>query len=218
MHTETAALVLRETAYKDYDKMLSILTPAHGKLSVLVRGARRSGSPHMASTQLLAHSNFVLFSMKERYQLDDSESINLFFSLRRDIKAFSLGAYFAELLDAVCAEEVPHEEIFELALWGCEALGKRPLPLVKAAFELRLMALSGFEPDLDEHKRFFKVTAGALDAMRHILSSELGRACSFTLDSRDTNVLSSACEGYVLSQVERSFSSLEYYRSIGGAV
>lgn len=216
MHTETEALVLRETAYKDYDKMLTVLTPQYGKLSVLARGARRKGSVHMASTQLLTHSNYVLFTMRERHQLDDSETVSLFFNIRQDIKSFALGSYFAELLDAVCAEEEPHAEIFELALWALRTLerGKRPMRLIKAAFELRLMSLSGFEPDLDEYESFFKLTSGALDAMRHILSSELERMCMFTLEERDMSVLASACEGYALSNAERGFASLEYYRSV----
>lgn len=211
MHTHTHVLVLRETAYKDYDKMLTVLSPSEGKLSVFARGARRRGSSHIASTQLLAYSDFTLFSSKERFSLDDSESIDLFFSLRQDIKGFSLGVYFAELLDAVCVEGVACSEIFDLALWGLNILGqaKRPYPLIKAAFELRLMSLSGFEPDLDEHEH--RLTPGALDAMRHILSCENERLVSFSLDERDTKVLSSMCEQYVVSQVERTFASLEYY-------
>lgn len=211
MHTLTPALILRETAYKDYDKMLTVLTPNEGKLSVFAHGARRRGSPHIASTQLLAYSEFTLFSLKERFSLDDSESIDLFFNLRQDIKGFSLGVYFAELLDAVCVEGVACADIFDLALWGLNALGqaKRPFALIKAAFELRLMSLSGFEPDLDEHEH--RLTAGALDAMRHILSCEHERLGAFSLNETDTKVLSKVCEQYVVSQVERTFASLEYY-------
>ncbi|MCL1819913.1 MAG: DNA repair protein RecO [Oscillospiraceae bacterium] len=210
MHKQTHALVLRETAYKDYDKMLTVLTPEDGKLSVLARGARRRGSPHIASSQLLAYSEYTLFVSKGRHTLDDSETIDLFFDLRQDIKSFSFGIYFAELLDAVCVENVPCADIFELALWGLNALGrsKRPAEIIKAAFELRLMSLSGFEPDLDEHEH--RLTPGALDAMRHILSCEPQRLVSFALNDDDTAVLSKACEQYVVSQVEKSFASLEF--------
>ena len=210
MHTHTRALVLRETAYKDNDKMLTVLTPGEGKLSVFARGARRRGSPHIASTQLLAHSEFTLFCSKERFTLDSSESIDLFFGLRQDIQRFTFGVYFAELLDAVCVGGLPCAEIFELALWGLNALGqaRRPPELIKAAFELRLMALSGFEPDLDEHP----LTPGALDAMRHILTCECERLASFSLGERDAGVLSRICEQYVISQAEKTFASLDYLR------
>lgn len=214
MHTHTRALVLRETAYRDHDKMLTVLTPDEGKLSVFARGARRRGSPHIASTQLLAYSDFTLFSSKERLSLDDSESINLFFDLRQDIKRFSLGIYFAELLDAVCVGGVSCAEIFELALWGLDTLGqaKRLPELIKAAFELRLMSLSGFEPDLDEYERY--LTPGVLDAMRHMLACEQNRLVSFTLNDRDTDILSKICEQHVISQVEKNFASLNYYKEI----
>ena len=151
MHIQTAGLILRETAYRDCDKMLTILTREEGKLSVCARGARRRGSALLASTQLLAYADFKVFSLNGRYSLDDAETLDLFFGLRRNFTAFSLASYCAEMMDAVCVEGVRHDDILRLGIWLCGLLGsgKRPPALVKAAFELRLMALLGFEPHLD---------------------------------------------------------------------
>jgi DNA repair protein RecO (recombination protein O) len=212
MHTR--ALVLRETSYKDYDKMLTVLSPEEGKLSIFVRGARRKGSPHIASTQLLAYSDYTLFCSKERLSLDDSECINLFFDLRQDLKRFSLGVYFAELLDTVCVSGISCAEIFDFAIWSLEILGQARCPpeLIKAAFELRLMSLSGFEPDLHEYEPF--LSPGALDAMHHMLTCEQGKLVSFTLSDRDTAILVKVCEQHVISQVEKDFASLNYYKEL----
>ena len=40
----TCGLVLRETDTRDADKILTVLTPDRGRLSVIARGARRKGS------------------------------------------------------------------------------------------------------------------------------------------------------------------------------
>lgn len=40
----TCGLVLRETVTRDADKILTVLTPDRGRLSVIARGARRKGS------------------------------------------------------------------------------------------------------------------------------------------------------------------------------
>ena len=45
MHLHTKALVLRETAYKESDEILTLLTQEQGKLTASARGCRRKGSP-----------------------------------------------------------------------------------------------------------------------------------------------------------------------------
>ena len=57
MYLKTQGLVLREVAYKDTDKLLTVLTRDYGKMTLKARGVRRSGisrlktkSIRMAST------------------------------------------------------------------------------------------------------------------------------------------------------------------------
>ena len=50
----TSGLVLRETETKETDKILTVLTPDLGKISLIARGARRRNSPLAAGWQLLA--------------------------------------------------------------------------------------------------------------------------------------------------------------------
>ena len=52
MHLQTKALVLRETAYKESDKILTLLTQEAGRLTASARGCRRKGSPIAAGSQL----------------------------------------------------------------------------------------------------------------------------------------------------------------------
>ena len=60
MHLQTKALVLRETAYKESDKILTLLTQEAGRLTASARGCRRKGSPIAAGSQLLVWSDVVL--------------------------------------------------------------------------------------------------------------------------------------------------------------
>ena len=52
MHITTQGLVLRETSYKEADKILTVLTREGGKRTVKARGCRRKGIPLAASAQL----------------------------------------------------------------------------------------------------------------------------------------------------------------------
>ena len=44
MYTKTLGLVLRETEYKDADKLLTVLTQERGKVTMRARGVRSRSS------------------------------------------------------------------------------------------------------------------------------------------------------------------------------
>ena len=100
------------------------------------------------------------------------QTVEIFPGLRRDIELMSLGAYFMELLEAVTQENEDSRALLSLALNSLYALDtlKKPQKVVKPAFELRLMCLTGFAPmvencavcgeEFPENARF-NVTQGA---------------------------------------------------------
>ena len=151
MYKVTKGLVLRETNYKETSKMLTVLTETDGKISVSARGTRRKGSRIGAASQLLAYSEMTLFYHKGRWTLNEANTIELFPAIREDVELLALGSYFAELLEAVTDEDQPNPEILSLGLNSLYALGRKTYPkeLVKAAFEMRLISLAGYEPELN---------------------------------------------------------------------
>ncbi|NCB73728.1 MAG: DNA repair protein RecO [Clostridia bacterium] len=115
---------------------------------------------------------------------------------------------------------------------------------IKAVFELRLMCLSGYEPALDccpvcgkeemdspvfstlggtvlcgkcrnlEYGETFPLCEASLAAMRHISGAESKKIFSFSLDDKAAKRLYTVCEAYVLAQLERRFSALDYWRQV----
>ena len=241
----TSGLVLRETETKETDKILTVLTPDLGKISLIARGARRRNSPLAAGCQLLAYSELTIYQRGAWRYVSEASTIELFDGVRRDFELLSLASYFAELTESVSGEEQPAPEILSLllnALYALSALKKDPL-LVKPVFELRLMALSGFEPLADgcavcgkkEPERpmldvvqgvvhcagckqsgglSLPLTKGSLAALRHALYGDEKRLYSFTLDKNALRQLDHAAEAFVAAQLERSFRTLDYYKSI----
>ncbi len=241
----TSGLVLRETETKETDKILTVLTPDLGKITLIARGARRRNSPLAAACQLLAYSELTIYQRGNWKYVSEGSTIELFDGVRQDLELLSLASYFAELTESVTGEEEPAPEALSLllnALYALSALKKDPL-LVKPAFELRLMALSGFEPLADgcavcgkeEPERpmldvvrgvvhcggckepgglSLPLSKGSLAALRHALYSDPKRLYSFTLDPEALRQLDHASEGFVAAQLERSFRTLDYYKSI----
>ena len=60
MRLTTQGIVLRETNYKEADKILTVLTRDWGKRTVKARGCRRKNSKLTAASQLLVYSELTL--------------------------------------------------------------------------------------------------------------------------------------------------------------
>ncbi len=235
-------LILRETAYKDADAMLTVLTECNGKLSVLARGIKRKGSKFSAAVQLLTYSEFTLYENGGRYTLNEAEALELFYGVRTDIVKLSLASYFAEVLEQAADEESIDPELLRLGLNALYALSETNIPIerIKAVFELRTAALSGYRPTLDACVNcgcagdFFlfdiksggiscencagigckKIDASTLDAMRYIVSEDIKKIFSFKISDASMKLLSDACDEYLSVHFDRKFKTNSFYKSL----
>ena len=142
MHMTTKALVLRQVDYKESDKILTLFTQEQGKLTASARGCRKKGSALAAPCQLLAWSEMVLYDYQGRWTVKEAAVEREFLGLRRDVERLALACYFAEAAEALAVEDVPAPELLSLvlnSLYALDQMPQKPLALVKAAFELRLM-------------------------------------------------------------------------------
>ena len=116
-------------------------------------------------------------------------------------------------------------------------------PQAKAVFELRIACLAGYMPDLNgcsccgnplpdcfdiSEGRLecrtcrdpfstgirMPVNPGILDAMRYICTCDSKKLFSFTLPPESLQLLSDLSETYFLAQLERGFSTLDFYKSL----
>jgi len=215
----TKGLILRETKYKEADKILTILTEGEGKLTVKARGALRKGCKYAASTEALTYSEFTLFGSKGRWSINEAQILEQFLPLRRELSGLALGTYFAELTEAAADEDKPDPELLRLCLNALYALsrGLYAKEHIKAVFELRLMCLSGYEPDLNNLPAcgITGVSDSELAAIGYIRAADLKKIFSFELkDENARKRLYTACERYALTHLDRKFGSLDYYKSV----
>ena len=151
MHLTTKALVLRETNYKESDKILTLLTEQEGKLAVSARGCRRKNSPIAAGCQLLVWGEFTLYEYNGLWSVKETACERLFDGVRTDLEKLSLASFLAEVTEILAGEGQPDPGLLSVMLNCLHALDKLSVPLaqVKTAFEWRAMALAGYEPQLE---------------------------------------------------------------------
>ena len=245
MHISTQGLVLREVNYKESDKLLTVLTAEGGKRTVKARGCRRKGSPLAAAAQLLVYSDMTLFEYRDYFTLNEAESLQQFWRVRSDLERLSLASYFAEVMEAVAVEGRPDPPALSLILNSLYALDRlnKPPALVKAAFELRLLCVAGYEPLLDACALCGKeapaqprldlgegvlccaacgegegasrpLDAVSLAAMRHVVYGDPKRLFSFSMNGESMALMARACEDFLLTQLDRGFRTLDFYKQL----
>lgn len=244
MYVTIKGLVLRVVVYNDTDALLTILTHNRGKITVKARGLRRRNCPLTPVCQLLSYGEFTLFEYKGMYTINEATAIELFQPLRKDLQKLSLGTYFAQVIEVISQEDLPNPELLSLVLNSLFALSKMELneQLIKAAFELRIAALAGYAPDIsgchcgnlcpdrfdlsagrlecsnckdiDSNGIRMPITSGVLDCMRYICTCDSKRLFSFEAGESTLKLLSEITESYLSTQLERGFSTLDFYKSL----
>ena len=58
------------------------------------------------------------------------------------------------------------------------------------------------------------LTEGALSALRHIVYGDPKRLFSFALDAKGLDCLARACEGFLRTQMDRGFRTLDFYQQL----
>lgn len=243
MYLKTQGLVLRQVNYQDTDQILTVLTRDFGRMTLKARGVRRNSSRLKGACQLLACSEFVIFEHKGFYTINEATAVQMFPELRGDIVTLSLASYFAQAAEVLAPENLPSPELLSLTLNALYALCRKLAPedLIKAAFELRLAAVSGYMPELSgcaacgsatpdrfdvaggvllcadcaagEGQRL-PVSPGCLAAMRYIVTCDKKKLFSFRVEGQARRELCELSETYLLTQLERGFYTLDFYKSL----
>lgn len=244
MHVTTNGIVLRAVNIGENDKLLTVLTDSYGKITVLSKGAKSLKSKLAPSSQVFAYSKLTLFKYKNKYSVDNAELIEMFYELRNDIEKLSLAQYFAELTAFLAAEETENNQILSLFLNTLFVLAKKEknMNLIKAVFELKAMALAGYMPDINgcRHcdstesgyfclkdgyilcgncsgtlpKECILISAGLLAAFEYILCADNNKIFGFEMPDDALKQLSIITERYINVQLEHSFATLTFLKSI----
>ena len=145
-------LVVKEIPYGENDKLLTVITVDEGKMLFCAKGAR---SPRCKATPLcriFTYANFEYYERGDRKWLSGGSVNESFFSLNSDIEGFALASYVIQLADELTGEGIPCPTLLRATLNTLYAIEKKlkPLPLIKAAYEIFAIGDAGFAPDMLE--------------------------------------------------------------------
>lgn len=150
MKFKTDGLIIREQNIGEQDRLVTVLTASNGVIRAFVKGAKNIKNQKCASTQLLCYSRMTLNKMRDSYIISDAKSTEMFIKLRNDIENMCLAQYFCELAAVVCPQEQNSQDFLNLTLNSLYLLAnkKREPLLIKACYEMRLLSMAGYMPNL----------------------------------------------------------------------
>lgn len=246
MKFKTKGLILRQQNIGERDRLVWALTESHGIVRAFVRGAKNIKSPKSAGTGLLSYSDLSFFEGRESYTIDEATALNQFIGLRSDIENMSLAQYFCELCLNLCPTGQEADEYLRLMLNSLYLLSehKRPPLQVKVCFEMRLISMTGYLPDLvmcadcgvyeapemvfvphtgklyckdcanKNGVQGFRLPIAAITALRHTVYADFDKLFSFSLKDELLNPLSLVSERYIAQMSQKDYPTLQFYKQI----
>ena len=154
MHVESAsaAFVLRARSYGESDRIVTFITEHHGKLTGIAKGAKNSRRRFGGTLEPFVRVR-VVFRQRPASDLAflmRCELLGALHGFRRDLDRFATGTYLLELVDRLVFGRECGREVYRLIDDALTLLdgGAAADPLLRA-FELHLLAATGYAPGLD---------------------------------------------------------------------
>lgn len=166
---ETEALVLRTYNLAEADKIVVCLTRSNGLVRAVAKGSRRLKNRFGAALEpfTLLNINCYQKEHQELISLRQVEILQSNFSLFGDTEVLTGLAYMGDLLIEFSPPYQPNETLFRMVKACLDAIVQTPsdLPMILRYFEVWLLKLEGFLPDVNrcaECQRAFSDNDAAL--------------------------------------------------------
>ena len=146
----TVGILLSRTNYGEADRILTFLTPDHGKVKVFAKGVRKQKSKLAGGIELFSVSEIsIMIGRSELNTLLSTRLKKHYGNIVKDLDRTNAGYEMIMLINKATAEQ-PESAYFELLKRGFEGLDDTNLDwrLTKLWFDMQLLQLTGHEPNL----------------------------------------------------------------------
>jgi DNA repair protein RecO (recombination protein O) len=197
MIESATGLVLRTRRLTETSLIVHWVTPNLGRLATVAKGAFRPKSPFRGKLDLfyLADFSFARSRRSELHTLREVSIRETHPAIRRELGRVQQASYAAALIEQVTESETPVPEIFELMQSFLNVLTETtPQSHFVFAFELKLLAELGLEPDLSKSH----LTAGAREIVKVLSRQDWSAILKLKTSARQSEELSQFLHGFLV--------------------
>ncbi len=142
-------VILRRRNLGEADSILTVFSGSEGKFEAIARGVRKARSRMRGHLEPLTRSRVLVAHGRNLDVFTQAETVDAYRRLREDLDASVEALYCLELVDRFTEEREPLPELYALLVAALELLEAGNGAAVTRHFELRLLALLGYEPHID---------------------------------------------------------------------
>jgi DNA repair protein RecO (recombination protein O) len=176
---QARAIILSRTDYGEADRIITVLTHEHGKLSLMARGVRRVKSKLAGGIELFSVAEISYINGRGQIgTLTSTRLIRYYGSIVQSIDRVQLGYELIKVLHRA-TEDQPEPEYFELLEAAFEALDTPAISteLIRLWFQAQLLRYAGHSPNLKTDTAGDRLVADQLysfdfDAVSFMVHSE----------------------------------------------
>jgi DNA repair protein RecO (recombination protein O) len=145
----TEAIVLRRKDMGEADRILTLYTPAQGKVRAIAKGIRKPRSRKAGHLELFTRSKLLLATGRDLDIITQAEMMDAYRPLRDELVRGAYAGYMVELLDRFTPDAEENDELYGLLREGLGwAATAGDLALAARYYELQLLGLAGYQPQL----------------------------------------------------------------------
>lgn len=172
---ESKAVIIKTQDYKENDKLVWLYTEKFGKITAIVRGAKKSKSKFLSLTLPLCYGEYLLYKGKNLYNIQEGKILNSFQGLLDNLDKLTYSSYLCELIDIACTDGEVNENIFRnlvttLYLLNTDALDYEVLV---RAFEIKLLRSTGYSLNLEN----CSICGKKISSSNYVSLSHYGGVC-----------------------------------------
>lgn len=232
------AVIIGLMDYREHDKIVTVFTREHGKLSGLARGAKRSVKRFGGALELFSRLSLSFTPADGLVSVTDVDLVTIFPSIRATLEGIAHAGYACELVGALAPERMANQRLFRLLTAYLDHLDSFPATRAdRHFFEINLLNILGYRPPLescchcgaplDEGGRWRKGEEGGLSCPRCSRSGSLlgGEAIATLLRSLTTGrfgqtpystgdlvEVEAYLEAFIAGNLQRPLKSLAFLR------
>jgi DNA repair protein RecO (recombination protein O) len=171
----TEAIVLSRRDYGEADRILTILTPQQGKLSVRSRRQKSRSGPHL---DVLNRISLDMAKGRTFDVVTSAEVIEPHERFQHDLEAFGAACYLAELVRHFAQEHEAQPAVYSLLQRSLTLLDEGVDPWgVMRHFELAMLSLLGYRPELYTCVNCGEPVSARVNSWSPVLGGIVGPEC-----------------------------------------
>ncbi len=149
------AVVLRSIRLGEADRIVTLVTPRHGKVRAVAKGVRRTRSRFGGRLEPLTQVSVLCWKGRELDIVTQAEVLDNFRAVREELDRLAAASAMLEVADQVAQEGQPGPELYRMLVGALRTLASPPAPptgpppLIVPAFFWKLLVLEGSAPILD---------------------------------------------------------------------